>query len=183
MQNTSGSTKILSDLVYKHPDLVVKALNKNDYKIDMATATLPKINEMLFTALYMDQNKKLASDIDQLINNEGYSNIVPLVLAGVSLASSLVGTFVGKSEAKKQRRLLQDIALADLANREKIEFENIRTQAETDRIKILANTLESYRTTLQKESTVRLKDTWIYIAGTGIIMSIFYGLFLIKSKK
>jgi hypothetical protein len=40
----------------------------------------------------------------------------------------------------------------------------------------------AYRTTLQKESTARLKDTWLYVTGLGIGLGILYGVYLIGSK-
>jgi hypothetical protein len=42
--------------------------------------------------------------------------------------------------------------------------------------------LLEYRKSLQSESTARLKDTWIYVAGLGIGMGSFYGLYLMFSK-
>lgn len=177
------STEAISNFVYYYPDLAVVMLNKHGYPIDMATATLPMINELVFKALYNNQDIDLAKAIDEAIANDGNSNFVMLALAGLSAVTSLVGTFTGKSEAKKQRALLKNLALADLAQQQKIQYENIRTAAETDRIKILTNTLESYRTTLQKESTIRLRDTWIYITAIAVGMGIFYGILLINEKK
>lgn len=182
METLNPSNKALADFVYDYPDLAVKLLNKHGYPIRMSTATLPKINRLIFSAIYLHQDSALAADIDDAIQNEGNSNyVVALVIAAVTLVSSLIGTFEGKSEAKRQRELARNVAMADLAQQEKIQYENIRTQAETDRIKILANTLLDYRTTLQKESTIRLRDTWLYLLGIGVSMGIFYGLFLITS--
>jgi hypothetical protein len=66
---------------------------------------------------------------------------------------------------------------------EKLAEEKIRAEQETARLQILANTLLAYRETLQKESTARLKDTWLYVTGLGIGLGILYGVYLIGSKE
>jgi hypothetical protein len=65
---------------------------------------------------------------------------------------------------------------------EKLFEEKIRAEQEIARFDILANTLLSYRETLQKESTIRLRDTWIYVAGIGCGTGIIYGVYLMSSK-
>ena len=183
MQKLDPTTKILTDFIYYYPEIAVDMLNKRGYSIDKETATLRQINELVFKALYLDNNEGLASDIDDFVSNGGYKNFAMAVIAGVSALSSLMGTFGGAAAAAKQRELLKNLALADLAQQEKLQFENIRTQAETERIKILLNSNLEYRKTLQSEATIRLRDTWIYMAAVGCIMAIFYGLYLVKEKK
>ena len=65
---------------------------------------------------------------------------------------------------------------------EKLSEEKIRAEQETARLNILANTLLAYRSTLQKESTARLKDTWLYVTGLGIGIGILFGVYLIGSS-
>ena len=102
--------------------------------------------------------------------------------AVASIGSALIGSNRAKREAEKQRQLMWNLKMAELATAEKIEFEKIRTQEETERIRILANSLEKYREALQKESTIRLRDTWIYVAGLGSGIGAIYGVYLIGSK-
>ena len=65
---------------------------------------------------------------------------------------------------------------------EKLFYEKIRAEQETARLQILTNTLLAYRTTLQKESTARIKDTWLYVTGLGIGLGILFGVYLIGSR-
>jgi hypothetical protein len=65
---------------------------------------------------------------------------------------------------------------------EKLAGEKLRAEQENARLQILTNTILAYRTTLQKESTARLKDTWLYVTGLGIGLGILYGVYLIGSK-
>ena len=65
---------------------------------------------------------------------------------------------------------------------EKLAEEKIRAEQETARLNILANTLLAYRTTLQKESTARIKDTWLYVTALGIGLGILFGVYLIGTS-
>ena len=102
--------------------------------------------------------------------------------AVVSVGMGIFGASASKKEAQKQRDQQLLIAKADIANREKIAMEELRTLNETQRIGFLASNLEKYREALQKESTIRLRDTWIYVAGLGAGTGVLYGLFLMASK-
>jgi hypothetical protein len=102
--------------------------------------------------------------------------------AVASIGSALIGSSSAERQARKQRELMWNMKMAELATQEKLQYEQIRTQAETERIKILANSLEKYREALQKESTIRLRDTWIYVAGLGSGIGAIYGIYLIGSK-
>ena len=75
-----------------------------------------------------------------------------------------------------------NMKMSELATQEKIAFEQIRTEAETQRFEIIANSIRKYREALQKEGTIRLRDTWIYIAGLGCAVGIIYALSLMLSK-
>lgn len=100
----------------------------------------------------------------------------------VSIGTSLFGASAAREEADKQRDLMWKIKLLEISTKEKTDFEAIRTTQETDRIKILTDSLEKYRESLQKESTIRLRDTWIYIAGLGCGTSALYAISLMYSK-
>jgi hypothetical protein len=100
----------------------------------------------------------------------------------VSIGTSLLGSSRAKKEAQKQRQLMWNLKVAEIASNEKLVYEQIRTQGETARIEILANSLGKYREALQKESTIRLRDTWIYVAGIGCGTGIIYGVYLMSSK-
>jgi hypothetical protein len=100
----------------------------------------------------------------------------------VSVGMSFFGAESASREAQKQRDLMWNIKMTEIASNEKIEFEKIRTTNETERIRILADSLRLYREALQKESTIRLRDTWIYVAGLGCGTGVIYGLFLMYSK-
>ena len=98
---------------------------------------------------------------------------------GVSLVTSVIGGARAKKEAKKQRELQKAMFLANLTSQEKLKYEELKLLGETERTKILANSLLGYKIALQKEGTQRLKDTWIYVAGSGLGISLVYGVALI----
>ena len=100
----------------------------------------------------------------------------------VSIGTSLFGASQAKKEAEKQRALMWNMKMAEIASNEKLVYEQIRTQNETERIRILAESLGKYREALQKESTIRLRDTWIYLAGIGAGTGVIYGISLMASK-
>ena len=100
----------------------------------------------------------------------------------ISIGMSVIGGQAAKKQAAKQLDLQRQIALTNLASQEKYEMEKLRVEQETARTGILAGNLLAYRQSLQKESTARLKDTGIYVAGLGVGMGSFYGLYLMFSK-
>jgi hypothetical protein len=102
--------------------------------------------------------------------------------AVVSIGTTILGSQASKKQAEKQRELQKQIALSQLASQEKLEMEKLRIEQETATTGILASSLLAYRQSLQKESTARLKDTGIYVAGLGVGMGTFYGLYLMFSK-
>jgi len=52
----------------------------------------------------------------------------------VSLGTSLLGSSRAKKEAEKQRQLMWNLKVAEIASNEKLVYEQIRTQGETARI-------------------------------------------------
>ena len=181
MENTTAIDKKINDFIYEKPDVVVVILQQFGYDINLKTATLPQITKLVYTALYINQDKPFAEALDNAIANDGENNIIAGVV--VAIASSLIGGVFGGIEGDKNRDLQKKLALAQLSMEEKLAEEKIRAEQETARLNILANTLLAYRTTLQKESTARLKDTWLYVTGLGIGLGILYGVYLIGSKE
>jgi len=180
MENIPTIDKKINDFIYYKPDVAVVLLQQFGYNIDLKTATLPQITKLVYTALYIKQDKPFAEALDNAIQNDGQNNIVGAIVGAV--ISSVIGGIFGGIEGDKNRDLQKKLALAQLSMDEKLAEEKIRADQETARLNILANTLLEYRTTLQKESTARIKDTWLYVTGLGIGLGILYGVYLIGSK-
>lgn len=107
---------------------------------------------------------------------------VAVASTAVSIGTSLLGASNARDMAQKQRDLTWNIHLADMAQQEKQFNEQLQTSSETERIKILSDSLLKYREALQKESTIRLRDTWIYVAGLGAGTGVLYAISLMYSK-
>lgn len=180
MDNTTAIDKRINDFIYEKPDVAVVILQQFGYDIDLQTATLPQITKLVYSALYISQNEAFAQALESAMLNDGENNIVGAI-AGAVISSAIGGIF-GASEGRKNRDLQKKLALAQLSMNEKLSSEKLRAEQETARLNILANTLLAYRETLQKESTARLKDTWLYVTGLGIGLGILYGVYLIGSK-
>ena len=181
MDNTNAIDKKINDFIYDYPDVAVVILQQFGYDIDLKTATLPQITKLVYSALYISQDVEFAQALDNAIANEGQNNAV-IVAAAVAVVGSVISGIFGASQGRKNRELQKRIALAQMSMDEKLFYEKIRAEQETARLQILTNTLLAYRTTLQKESTARLKDTWLYVTGLGIGLGILYGVYLISSK-
>jgi hypothetical protein len=180
MENTTAIDKKINDFIYEKPDVAVVILQQFGYDINLRTATLPQITKLVYTALYISKDEPFAQALDNAMANDGQSNIIPML--AVAVVSSIVSGVLGASEGDKNRDLQKKLALAQLSMDEKLSEEKIRADQETARLGILANTLLAYRTTLQKESTARIKDTWLYVTGLGIGLGILYGVYLIGSR-
>ena len=182
MENTTAIDKKINDFIYDKPDVAVVILQQFGYDINLKTATLPQITKLVYTALYISKDEPFAQALENAMANDGENNVLPLIGIGISILSSVASGFLGASEGEKNRELQKKLALAQLSMDEKLAEEKIRADQETARLGILANTLLAYRTTLQKESTARIKDTWLYVTGLGIGLGILYGVYLIGSK-
>lgn len=177
-------TKEIIDFIYDKPQLVVPLLQQQGYDISIDTATLNEIYKYTFQALSIDKNVDFAQQLQDLIYNEGYANIIPLVIAaGASIVSSVIGGVFASDAAQKQREAMMKMKLAELASNERLGYEQIRTQAETDRLKIILNTIQENRNKLYEVGTKRLADTWMYVLAFGISVGILYGLTLLNDKK
>ena len=183
MENLTAIDKKINDFIYDKPDVAVVILQQFGYDIKLQTATLPQITRLVYGALYISQDEEFAQALENAMTNDGQNNIAPVVVSlGVSVIGSIAGGLFGSSEGAKNRELQKKLALAQMSMDEKLFGEKLRAEQETARLQILTNTLLAYRTTLQKESTARLKDTWLYVTGLGIGLGILYGVYLIGSK-
>jgi hypothetical protein len=181
MEKTTAIDKKINDFIYNKPDVVVVILQQFGYNINLQTATLPQITKLVYNALYLNQDEPFAQALENAINNDGYNNFV--VAIATAVVSSVVGGILGASEGNKNREVQKKIAFAQLSMEEKLSEEKIRADQETARLGIMANTLLAYRTTLQTESTARLKDTWLYVTGLGIGLGILFGIYLIGTRE
>lgn len=179
MEKLTPSEKIVSDFIYKHPDVVVVVLNENGYPIDMKTATLSQITDLTFKAITIDNNEEFGKALDSAIANEGYSGFIMIIAAVVT---GLVSAYGASEIARKQRDLERQLFVSKSTNDEKAQMEDLRMQAETNRTQIFANSITKTYEVLQKESTARLSDTWIYVLALGLGIGIIYGIKLISSK-
>lgn len=100
----------------------------------------------------------------------------------VSIGTSFLGASSASKQAEKTRELQKELKLTELASTEKLTQEKIRADQENFRLGVVVGGLTSYRETLQKESTIRLRDTWITTTGTGVGLGVLYGLYLMTSK-
>jgi hypothetical protein len=107
---------------------------------------------------------------------------VAVVSVGGSIITSVIGGASAKKEAQKQRELQKKAILANLTSQEKLKYEELKILGEVERTKILANSMLSYRTALQEQNTKRLNDTWIYVAGSGLGVSLIYGVSLVAKN-
>jgi len=181
MINKDLAVKKITDFIYKKPQIVVAILIESGYDISLDTATLRQINELTFNALYSG-DVKFTSKLEKVMEQNEYLYIAPLVGVGISALTSLFGGFSAQKEAEKQREMQKQMFLADLSLKEKLEAEKNRLTGEIERTKILANSIGDYRIALQKESTKRIRDTWITVAMYGLTASFLYGTYLMFSK-
>jgi hypothetical protein len=180
MENLSPEEQRISDFIYNKPEVVVMMLNHHNYNISMDTATLSKINELVFKALYIDNNMDFAKDFDSAIANDGFLGFVMIAIAVVS---AVVTAIMASDKAKKERALQKAISMANLSQNEALAMEELRADSETDRTKILTNSLLDYRNSLQLQSTIQLKDTWVYLLGLTVAGSLIYTIFLLSENK
>jgi 2,3-bisphosphoglycerate-independent phosphoglycerate mutase len=183
MEKANQNIQEVIDFIFAKPEVVVRLLQEADYQIEMSTATFQQIDKLTFEALENKDEKFAYSLADAIINGDTYLNAVVLAVgAVVSLSSALIGSARAKKEAKKQRELMLNLKMAEIASNEKLFLEQLRAQEETKRLGIVVNSLGQYREALQKESTIRLRDSWIYIVGLASGIGILYGLYLMTSK-
>lgn len=179
MEQLTPQEQKISDFIYDYPDVVVGLLNKYGYDISVDSATLPEINQAVFKAIYIDGNSNFAIDFDKQIASEGFFNFFSEFIS-VAMAG-----FKAKQDsdlADKMRDTIRTTTLANLSQQEKLANEELKAKSETERTKILANTLLEYRKTLQMESTSRLKGSGIYVLGLAIGLGIILLAYKVTQK-
>jgi hypothetical protein len=179
MEKLTPINKKITDFIYDKPDVVVVLLQQSGYNIELKTATLQQINKLVYGALYVNQDEAFAKSLDNAIANDGENNLVGAIATSI-IGGVISGVFAAK-EGDKTREVQKQVKLSELAMTEKLTEEKIRAEQETARLGILANSLTQYRITLQKESTIRIKDTWLYVTGIGVGLGVLYGVYLIGS--
>lgn len=181
-KNDPNINKII-DFIFKNPEEVVLLLKEEGYPIDVNTTTFQEITKYTSDALDKKNERFAYALADTIVNGGSYTNFVVLgVGAVVSLASAFIGAGASKKIAKQQMKDAMDAKMAEIASNEKLQLEILRTQEETKRMDIFARSIGDYRKVLQQESTIRLKDSWIYLAGLACGIGVLYGLYLMKSK-
>ena len=76
MENTTAIDKKINDFIYDKPDVAVILLQQFGYDIQLQTATLPQITKLVYTALYINQDKDFALAFDNSIANDGENNFI-----------------------------------------------------------------------------------------------------------
>lgn len=176
MEITSAQKELSRFLVHR-PEVVEKLLLNHGYKLSNFV-TIDELTAKTYRALAKG-DKAFDSDLKNSINNDGYAQFVSLAIgAGLSIASALFGS----SQAKKQRELQEKIAIAQLENAKLIAEEQIRVQGEIERTRILANTLQQYRSNLQSEATKRQKNVYVYLIAIGLSISVLYGTVILLKE-
>ena len=170
------------DFTFEKPQVVVAVLKDSGY-IMSNKITLDEIAEKTYKALIIDKNVNFANRLESAIENGGYNNVIPLVVGGAfSLATALIGAKQAKDAAKEMRETQERIALAQLQFSKLMSQEELRVAQEQGRLEILANSISSYRETLQGESTQRQKNVYLYLIGIGASFGIMYGTYLLLKK-
>lgn len=163
--------KRITEFIFYRPEVVAKLLKNGGYKLSRKV-TLDELIEKTFKVLYEKGDKSFANALDKAIATDGHSQFVTLaVTAGLSIASTLIGSF----QAKKNRALQKDISVAKLEADKLLADEQLKAYKDIERTKILANTLEAYASNAQSEATKREKNVFVYLIATGLGISILYG--------
>jgi hypothetical protein len=179
MEQLTPQEQQISDFIYNYPDVVVGLLNKYGYDISVDTATLPEINQGVFNAIYVDGNISFTNDFDKAISSEGFFNFI---MEFFNVAMSAFKAKQDSDLADKMRDTIRTTTLANLSQQEKLANEELKSKSETERTKILANTLLAYRQTLQMESTSRLKGSGVYVLGLAIGLGIILLAYKVTKK-
>lgn len=178
MNKIDPTDKIMQSAIYENPDVVVKILKDSGYRVSN-TPTLQEITSKTFTAIYENKDEAFADRLDSFIRTGEYNNAIGLI---IGIGSSIFSSIMGSRQARKQRELQMRIAVANLENEKLLAEEELRVYGEVERTKILANSLLSYRTALQGESTQRQKNVYLYLIAIGLGISIIYGTNLLLSE-
>lgn len=179
MKKLPYQLKILNNFIWEKPHIVVEILKNNGIKVS-SKPTLPEIVEKSVTAIDND-NEKFVKEVYGAMKDEGFASFDPITL-GISTAFSIGSAIMGARQAKKQRQAQLNMKLMQLGLDEKLSLAEIQAMKEQGRIDILTNTLNSYATTLQEESTKRQRDTALFIGIMGVGLAVVYATVQIFKK-
>jgi hypothetical protein len=179
--NYTEIDKKITDFIFEKPEVVAQLLKDNGYSLP-SKLTLDVITSSVFKALYEIKDQKFINQLDSVISNGNYASFEPISM-GISAALSIGSALLGNSQAKKALALQRKIALAQLSQQKMLEEEKIRVGAETERTRILINSLQQYQSDLQTQSTQRLKDAGIYVVMLGLAVGIVYGVSILLMPK
>ena len=178
MKVFNSADKKIQKTIFEKPEVVVKILRDSGVRVSNEP-TLSEITSKTFTELYEKKNLDFGRRLDILLTTGEYNNAIGIAIA---IGSSIVSGILGSRQARKQRELQMRIATANLENEKLLAEEQNRIYGETERTKILANSLTSFRRALQSESTARQKNVYIYLIALGLGISIIYGTNLLLSE-
>ena len=171
--------QILVKFIQDKPDVVVSLLKKNGVKVP-SRPTLDSITQLSFEAVAND-NLQFVKDVDNALRNQGEANFDPITL-GVSAVLSIGSMIFGGSQAKKQRKLMANIALAQMSNAEKLAMAQIDANMTQQQIEIYTNSLLEYNKTLQSESTARQRDTALFVGIMAVGLAVIYATVQVFKK-
>lgn len=171
MKVIDPADKVIQSVIFEKPEVVVKILRDSGVSVSNRP-TLDEITEKTFVEVYDKQNIEFAKKFDSLIKTGEYNNAVGVIL---TIASGIFSGIMGSRQARKQRETMERIAVAQLENDKLLAQDQNRIYGETERTKILANSLLDFRGKLQDVSTERQKNVYIYLIALGLGISIIYG--------
>tara|TARA_R110000850_G_scaffold87677_6_gene188484 strand:- start:511 stop:1044 length:534 start_codon:yes stop_codon:yes gene_type:complete len=162
--------KLLSRFTVHRPEVIEKLLLQHGYKLSNFV-TIDELTQKTYEALNND-DEAFEKSLRQAMTDGGFSAFIGLaVTVGLAIASSISAS----AKARKARDLQAKIALAQMENSKLIAEEEIRVFGEIERTRILANTLQQYRSNLQSEATKRQKTVYVYLIGIGLGIAVLYG--------
>ncbi len=164
--------QLWNNFIFEKPQIVVKILKKNGIRVS-SKPTLPELIQKSVKGI-SDGNQGLIDDIDATLKDDGYRGIIFTTGLVVSSLISIGSAIFGARQAKKQRRAALNMKLMELASNEKLTYANIQAMKELSRIEILTNTIQSYSESLQREATLRQKDTALFIGIMGVGLAVVY---------
>ena len=164
--------QLWNNFIWEKPQVVVLMLEENGISVS-SKPTLPELIEKSVQGI-TDGNQGLIDDIDQVLKDEDEAGVIFTTALVISSLISIGGAILGASQAKKQRKAMLNMKLMELASNEKLTYANIQAMKEQGRIEILTNTITEYSISLQKEATLRQKDTALFVGIMGVGLAVVY---------
>jgi len=141
--------------------------------------TLGEINALVGDNL---DKSDIQVPLAQLIADDGYSNIVPVIVAAiissaVSGGVSIFGTLKGSSAAQKQLDTQRALAKMGLLQERELAQMQIESTANIQRQQIYANTVAGYKAAQQDAFQ---RNQVIFVIGAGVIAVTILGFLIFK---